>query len=55
MCRNIVGWFIWTTTRDFPLDKLYKERKVMAKSERNQIRYNGYPVCMKCFNKLKKD
>ena len=52
LCGNNCGFFVWSTTRQFPIDKLMKMKKVKGKAMRNKLCIEGVKVCFSCYNKL---
>ena len=53
ICRlcnsNVNLFFVWTSSRGFPIDKLISNNS--SKEEINELN-NGFEVCFKCRNKL---
>ena len=54
-CREQTGWFVWTTDRYFPRDKIIEKMNIKGKQPLNHLKYGGYPVCYKCLNELRKE
>jgi len=52
MCEcNCWIWYVWTSSRYFPREKLIKMKRIKDKGEKRNI-YNGVEVCMSCYNQL---
>ena len=46
-------WFyLWTTSRNFPREKLLKVMKLKKNEHRKNIYVDGQKVCMNCYSKL---
>jgi len=54
LCKNKTIFFIWSTSRNFPRDKLIKAKKLSTRYEIGLINKGGVPVCFSCFHKLNK-
>lgn len=52
MCNELAGWFIWSSSRHFPRQRIFKVMNLVSKGDKNKI-YDGQRICQKCFNKLK--
>lgn len=46
-------WYIWSSSRHFPLDELYQKMNVVGKSGRKNL-IEGREVCFICYDKLMK-
>ena len=53
-CLGYTGFFIWSTSRNFPRDKLIKIMGLKHKDDLNKLNNDGYPICFACFNELKR-
>ena len=47
-------FYVWSTSRNFPVGKYLKERNIIDKGGIREVKYQGHPICFRCFNKLKK-
>ena len=45
-------FFIWSTSRGFPIEKLFRIKKVKGRLSRNRIFVEGEKVCLRCHRKL---
>ena len=54
VCGTNTLFYVWTTTRNFPINKYMKELNLTDKGSYIRTRYHGIPVCFSCLNKLKK-
>jgi len=50
LCGKETIFYIWTTSKVFPLEKLLK--KIKSKAERNFVRRYGVPICWTCYRRL---
>jgi len=56
LCGIDTIFFVWSSSRDFPIDKLADAIKLEGKSKAEFIKKNpGEPVCFKCYNSMIKD
>ena len=53
VCDRGTIFYIWTTSRNFPIGKLIKKNGITDKRTIKIIQKQGYPVCIGCFNNLK--
>jgi hypothetical protein len=54
ICGIRTIFYVWTTTRNFPLEKYFGKMKITNKREMKQLRYNGRPICFHCLDELNK-
>lgn len=53
VCGEICNiFFVWSSSRNFPRNKLFKVMDMTSKGEMKKI-YDGERICLSCFNKLK--
>ena len=52
MCGSLTGFYIWSTSRNFPRNKMMIIKDVKDKFTRNKICVDGETVCFQCFNEL---
>ena len=52
-CGSLTGFYIWSTSRHFPRDKLIDNMNIDSnKLKRKEICANGVSVCFSCYNDL---
>jgi len=54
ICGERTIFYVWTTSRYFPKRELIKLKGLKTKYEQSKISTEGFPICMRCYNKLKK-
>ena len=56
VCDRESTFIIWSSSRNFPRKKL-AEKLGIGYNKKNRLKMVriGYPVCMKCYNKLKEE
>jgi len=55
ICGNKTLFYVWTTTRNFPMDRLLKKMNITEKREIERLKLNGREVCYKCYDELKEE
>jgi len=51
LCGKETIFYIWTTSKVFPIEKLLK--KIKSKAEKRFVRCYGVPICWNCYRRLK--
>lgn len=54
ICKNKTIFYVWSTSRRFPKEKLIKYKDCKTKLEKARIAIEGQPVCFGCLEELKK-
>lgn len=55
ICGSDPGvFYIWTTSRNFPRQKMIETLKIESKAEKHEIAVDGKVVCLGCLELLKK-
>jgi hypothetical protein len=54
ICDIETIFFVWSTTRNFPLNKYIKRKGLKGRRAYNEAKYGGSPVCIHCFEELKR-
>jgi len=52
LCREYTGWYVWSSGRDFPRDKLASKINLRGKDIERLLVHTGKPICMRCRNML---
>lgn len=50
LCGNETIFYVWTTSRYFPIKKLLN--MIKSRSERTYIRNIGVPICFRCYRRI---
>ncbi len=53
-CGNQTLFFVWTSSRNFPREKLIKKENIKDKKMIKSISDDGYPCCWACRKELDK-
>lgn len=53
-CKNRTGFYIWSTSRNFPRVELIQKNRISDKGQVKLIEVQGVPICFSCYEKLKK-
>jgi len=55
VCGTNTIFYVWTSSRNFPREQLFKKMNIKSNKVKNVYRVSGYPVCLECLEKLKKE
>ena len=55
VCGLNTIFYVWTSSRDFPLDKLFEKLGIRSKKIMKDYKYNGHPICFHCREQLNDD
>jgi len=53
LCKNKTIFYVWSTSRDFPIEKLIEYKNLKSKYEVAEVSREGQPICFKCLEELK--
>ena len=52
ICGNNTIFYVWTTSRNFPREKLYEKLNIKSARTKGFYEKSGYPVCFGCYKNL---
>jgi len=52
LCGINTLFYVWSTSRPFPTEKLIEQLNITSKEMKRDIRKGGWAVCYKCREKL---
>lgn len=52
ICNNRTIFFVWSSTRDFPVEKLLDEKDLKVEKEGLKKGRIAFPICYKCAKEL---
>ena len=53
LCKNKTIFYVWSTSRDFPIEKLIEYKNLKSKYEVAEVSREGQTICFKCLEELK--
>jgi len=53
MCGIDTIFYVWSTSRNFPREKLIEAKKLKTKAQKASISEDGQVVCFKCLKELR--
>jgi len=53
LCKMKTIFYIWSTSRDFPINSLMEKINNKTKQMEMSFKYEGVPVCFNCYKELK--
>jgi len=53
ICDTNTIFYVWSTSRNFPHNKLIKKKQIIDKRTIQSIKNQGFPICFRCFEELK--
>jgi len=55
VCGNLTGFFVWTSSRNFPINKMCKVTGEEFNKDTIKKYKSGHVVCFDCYDKIKSE